>query len=291
MDRALDEIVAERQLTPRREALAVPVEDVAVFPETGAVNATTILVMAEWVHDKFETGSYQRSSRPDRRYSPEPVYDAFSSKLRVENLHYDLTEDDLDDLFNRIGPVVKLTLTYDRAGRSEGVAYVTYETASDAKAAIREFDGANAKGQPIRLIPVPSGPSSRRGAPPARSLFDRITIPKVRSRSDSPIRHSDVSGPPPSNVDRYVPGGTRSRSRSPYPRRRDGRRPGARRERGERVGNGRGGGERLAKDGRPRKTQEELDAEMEDYFGQKENGSAAPAAAAASAGDDIDMIE
>lgn len=125
-------------------------------------------------------------------------------------------------------------------------------------------------------------------------MFDRISAPKGRSRSDSPIRHSDVSGPPPRDVDRYVPGGTRSRSRSPRPRgRRDGRRPGARRERGDRTGGGRGGGERLAKDGRPKKTQEELDAEMEDYFGQKENGTAAqaPAAEAAPLGDDIDMIE
>jgi len=64
----------------------------------------------------------------------------------------------LDDLFNRIGPVLKLSLTYDRAGRSEGVAYVTYESAQDAKAAVREFDGANAKGQPIRHSDV-SGPA------------------------------------------------------------------------------------------------------------------------------------
>jgi THO complex subunit 4 len=42
---------------------------------------------------------------------------------------------------------LKLSLTYDRAGRSEGIAYVTYETAQDAKRAIREFDGANAKGR------------------------------------------------------------------------------------------------------------------------------------------------
>lgn len=39
-----------------------------------------------------------------------------------------------------------MSLTYDRAGRSEGIAYVTYESAHDAKEAIREFDGANAKG-------------------------------------------------------------------------------------------------------------------------------------------------
>ena len=55
----------------------------------------------------------------------------------------------LQDLFNRIGPVQKLSLTYDRAGRSEGIAYVTYESAQDAKKAIREFDGANAKGTAI----------------------------------------------------------------------------------------------------------------------------------------------
>lgn len=35
---------------------------------------------------------------------------------------------------------------YDRAGRSEGVAFVTYESHQDAKNAIREFDGANAAG-------------------------------------------------------------------------------------------------------------------------------------------------
>ncbi len=52
----------------------------------------------------------------------------------------------MQDLFNRIGPVLKLSLTYDRAGRSEGIAYVTYEFPEDAKRAIREFDGANAKG-------------------------------------------------------------------------------------------------------------------------------------------------
>ena len=123
-------------------------------------------------------------------------------------------------------------------------------------------------------------------------MADRITLPAGRSRSDSPIRHSDVSGPPPTNVDRYVPG-RGSRSRSPQRPRRDGRRPGARRERGERRG-GRGGGERTARDGRPKKTQEELDAEMEDYWGAKDNGADAATTAvptAAATHDDIDMIE
>ncbi|CZR51261.1 related to RNA and export factor binding protein [Phialocephala subalpina] len=263
--------------------------------ESNSIRDDSRNIDSEWVHDKFDDNTTRRPVRNDRRYSPE-TYEPTSAKLRVENLHYDLTEDDLDDLFNRIGPVLKLSLTYDRAGRSEGVAYVTYESAADAKQAIREFDGANAKGQPIRLTSVPAGPSGRRAPPPVSrgTLFDRIT---PRTRSESPIRHSDVSGPPPTNVDRYVPG-RGSRSRSPRPRggrgdsRRDGRRPGARRERGDRNGGGRGG-ERLARDGRPRKTQEELDAEMDDYFGGgKSNGDTNGASEVKeNKVDDVDMEE
>lgn len=119
------------------------------------------------------------------------------------------------------------------------------------------------------------GPRARRNpfdtVVSSRPLAERITM--RRATSESPIRHSDVSKPPPDGVDRYIPG---RGSRSPLPARRreggngggrrDGRRPGARRERGERNGNA-GKRENLARDGRPRKTQEELDAEMEDYFG------------------------
>ena len=49
-------------------------------------------------------------------------------------------------LFEKIGPVLELEIKYDRAGRSEGIAFVTYESHQDAKEAIREYDGANAAG-------------------------------------------------------------------------------------------------------------------------------------------------
>lgn len=41
---------------------------------------------------------------------------------------------------------MKLDLKYDRAGRSEGIAFVTMSTREDAQEAIKEFDGANANG-------------------------------------------------------------------------------------------------------------------------------------------------
>lgn len=201
----------------------------------------------------------------------------------MENLHYELTEDDIYELFERIGPVENARLMYDRHDRSEGVAYVTYRTLADARVACREYDGANAHGQPIRLSIVPPGPAPRRNPfdtaqRPSRSLFDRI---ESRDRSLSPERghRSDVTKPPPAGIDRYVPGESSGRRRSPPPpRRRGGGREMGRRP-GERRGGGRGGRPRGDDDGRPviqgrpRKTQDELDAEMEDYWGVGPDGA------------------
>jgi THO complex subunit 4 len=65
---------------------------------------------------------------------------------------YNLTQRHLQDLFAKIAPVVKFNLRYDRAGRSEGVAFVTYETREDAMKAIKEYDGANAYGNVETLV-------------------------------------------------------------------------------------------------------------------------------------------
>lgn len=196
-----------------------------------------------------------------------------------------------------------VSLRYDRSGRSDGTAFVVYDLIADARTAVREFDGANARGQPIRLTILPLGPKPRRDNPFDRaenpkSIFDRIETPAVRGRgrSESPIdddrydsrnssrraprggrpdRRSDTTRPAPESIDRYVPGEGR----------RGGRRPGEKRERPPREG-----GPRSA--ARPRKTAEELDAEMDDYFAgtKDQNGSAANNNGAVTNDDDIDMV-
>ena len=197
---------------------------------------------------------------------------------------------------------------------------MTYNRISDARSAISEFDGANAKGQPIRLTLISTGGGKRDRNPfdnverSKGSLFDRVERPRDRnarslspgSRSGSPdggarrcrgrrgggagFRRSDVSKPAPEHIDRYVPG-----HRSPTRRSANGRRQGENKGEGRRMVNG-----------RPRKTQEELDQEMDDYWGGAANAGAgaadkeavpeepqqiAPASAAAAGDDDIDMIE
>ncbi|GCB24227.1 alpha-actinin-like protein 1 [Aspergillus awamori] len=296
-----------------------------------------ISFMEKMIEHNNSNNNDSLNARPSRaprrprgdRYSPSPEQHSTASsgaKLRVENIHYDITETDLEDLFTRIGPISNVSLVYDRAGRSEGVAFVTYTHIGDARTAIREFDGANAKGQPIRLTLISTGAGRRDRNPfdnverSKGSLFDRVERPRDRdarslspgSRSGSPdggarrrrgrrggggggYRRSDVSKPAPEHIDRYIPG-----QRSPT------------RNRGATNGRRQGGGgenksdSRRMVNGRPRKTQEELDQEMDDYWGGSGNAGAgaadkevvpdepqqiAPASAAAAGDDDIDMIE
>ncbi|AEO66034.1 uncharacterized protein THITE_2113792 [Thermothielavioides terrestris NRRL 8126] len=281
LDRSLDEILAERKQN-NRSSRGGRRRDRSDYPRDGVRKPfrddAPRDLDSEWVHDKFE--DYGRRSAPRRRrHSPEPSSDSRGAKLRVDNIHYELTQEDLEGLFSRIGPLIKLEMKYDRAGRSEGTAFVTYESHRDAAEAIKEFDGANAAGQPIRLTLLPTGPRRNpfdTAVLPGRPLAERITLPADRARSLSPRRESDEEAAR-RGVDRYRPhdGGNGRRSRSPVAggggsRRRDGggRRPGARREGGGagRRGERGGAGEKVGRDGRPKKTQEELDAEMEDYF-------------------------
>ncbi|KAK0659338.1 THO complex subunit 4D [Lasiodiplodia hormozganensis] len=323
MDRALDDVISDRQRGGggTRGRRGRRTED---YPRDGVRKSSqrddSRNLDRDWVHDRYEDDDARRpsrnrgfrSERPSRR-SPEYEKEA-GYEIRVENLHYDLTEEDIRELFERIGPVKTAKLLFDRNDRSQGIARVIYHSLADARVACREFDGANAHGQPIRLTLLPPGPSRRNPFDsverPSRSLFDRIEGSRNRSLSPDRPRHSDVSKPAPAGIDRYVPGEDDGRRRSP-PRRRGGggreggRRPGERRQqqpRGGKKGDEQG---RQTAGGRPRKTVEELDAEMADYFGgggddqaaggQASNGASQAAAAPANPApvndDDIDMVE
>ncbi|KAF4338351.1 RNA and export factor binding [Fusarium beomiforme] len=313
MDRGLDEIIADTRANRSRNHRGQgrrrePRND---YPRDGvrkSVRDDSRNLDSEWVHDRFEENNNRRAPAPRRRRES-PDQECKGAKLRVENIHYDLTEEDLDELFRRIGPVVRLQLRYDRAGRSEGTAYVTYESRDDAQEAVKQFDGANANGQPIRLTLLPSRNPFDTAVMPGRPLAERISSPGGR-RSHSPHRRYDDDDAARRGIDRYVPG--QGPRHSPMPRQggrgrgQGGRRPGTRRDGrdGGRDGEGGRGGR-----GNPRtkKTQEELDAEMADYFGGGDNAQAvgptnqqdAPSAQAQgpaqiqaqAATDDIDMIE
>ncbi|KAI5305218.1 hypothetical protein KEM56_004977 [Ascosphaera pollenicola] len=299
MDRSLDEIIAEQprghggRRQPRGGRYNNNPRARDTVKKTPKVDEADL--DRDWVHDKFEDDRESHSFRRGGRSSDRRTHDreeTGGAKIRVDNLHYDLTKSDLEGLFNRMGPVTHLALRYDRAGRSDGVAYVTYKYLEDANAAIREFDGANAKGQPIRLTLMSSTRPGRLAdhhiEPPRRSLFERVERPRNRARHDRSLSPMDEDGDENAHdgrergagrrdrrgraskggaVDRYVPPGARDRDRSPPRQRRQQRRRGGaeRREGGRAAGSG----------ARPKKTQEELDQEMEDYWNTTSNDAVA----------------
>jgi RNA recognition motif-containing protein len=86
-------------------------------------------------------------------------------KLFVGNLAYAVTEDELRQLFERIGPCESVAVVTDReSGQSRGFAFVVMANAADADRAKRELDGTDLKGRRLRIEEA-QDQSGRGGAP------------------------------------------------------------------------------------------------------------------------------
>lgn len=72
--------------------------------------------------------------------------------LYVGNLPYQLSEDDLRDLFSQVGPVVEVRIVTDPVtGQARGFGFVDMATEEDAQAAIQRLNGAEVGGRAIRV--------------------------------------------------------------------------------------------------------------------------------------------
>jgi RNA recognition motif-containing protein len=75
-----------------------------------------------------------------------------NTKLYVGNLSYDLTENDLQDLFAKHGPVSEVNILQDRdTGRARGFGFVTMATEEGAKAAIQALNGTELQGRALTV--------------------------------------------------------------------------------------------------------------------------------------------
>ena len=73
-------------------------------------------------------------------------------KLYVGNLPFSATEEDLRELFENHGAIESVSVITDReTGRVRGFAFVEFEEASSADAAIQALDGRDMDGRSIRV--------------------------------------------------------------------------------------------------------------------------------------------
>jgi len=75
-----------------------------------------------------------------------------STKLFVGNLSYNVTENDLQDLFSQHGTVTEVNLMLDReSGRSRGFAFITMDSKEAAEAATQALNGKNWEGRNLSV--------------------------------------------------------------------------------------------------------------------------------------------
>lgn len=74
------------------------------------------------------------------------------SKLYVGNLSYNVTEDQLRELFSQAGQIKDVALITDRqTGRSKGFGFVEFATQEEAQKAIEMFNNHELDGRPLTV--------------------------------------------------------------------------------------------------------------------------------------------
>src|SRR4051812_37190645 len=75
-----------------------------------------------------------------------------STKLYVENLSFDTSAQDLEQIFGESGTVQSASIIEDReTGRSRGFAFVEMSSKEEAKAAISALDGKEVGGRNLKV--------------------------------------------------------------------------------------------------------------------------------------------
>lgn len=73
-----------------------------------------------------------------------------NKKLYVGNLLYEITDDELRDLFSQAGTVVSASvIRYQDTGKSKGFGFVEMDTEESAQKAIDMFNGQDNKGRKL----------------------------------------------------------------------------------------------------------------------------------------------
>ncbi|KAH9865476.1 hypothetical protein J1614_009060 [Plenodomus biglobosus] len=203
-------------------------------------------------------GGVAKNTRQNKQAKAAPTAPAASfggeTKIMVSNLPLDVEQGQLQDYFTGVGVgrPKKVLLQYGPNGRSLGSATIIFNKHEQAAKATAALDGVKIDGRLIRVEMLVSA-DKLPAATSKPSLADRVTQPKKDK-------------PKPATAAKAAPAATRGR--------------------GEARGRGKGRGGREA---RPKKkTVEELDAEMADYFPSGEantTAGSADVAPATTAGD------
>ncbi|KAJ3361592.1 hypothetical protein GGF32_007197 [Allomyces javanicus] len=118
---------------------------------------------------------------------------AASAKISVTNLDRGVTEDDLRELFKRIGRVKSVQLYYDKNGRSQGTAHIHYLAKADAAKAIAQYNNVTLDGIAVTRTVAAAAPA-RAATPSSSSAPKDSEGSRRRGRRGGRGRDSRASG-------------------------------------------------------------------------------------------------
>jgi THO complex subunit 4 len=177
---------------------------------------------------------HTKTAKPNKAIPTGPANASGDSKIIVSNLPADVDENQIKEYFSKtIGSIKKVMLTYGPNGQSRGICTIIFGRPNAAVEAAKQLDGIKIDNRPMKIEVILSAKDAPTVAGP-KSLADRMSLPK-----------KEKPQPKPATNTRNLRGANAGRGR------------------GAKRGGGRGGrvGARI-----PKKTVEELDAEMADYF-------------------------
>ncbi|GAB7346289.1 hypothetical protein MBLNU457_5012t2 [Dothideomycetes sp. NU457] len=251
LDKSLDEVIGANR-GPRRQRRGGPKPAVV-----GGVQKKTAQKPAKGP-----------KAAPQKATVAAPVPTKGDSKIIVSNLPDDVTEQQIKEYFQQsLGSVRRVMLTYNKTGRSTGVATIIFNQANLGAAAAKQFNGVKVDGKPMK-IEVVMGAEHVASAPAPKSLGERISyVTSLLYHWNSTLIKSST------------PKNAAAKAKGPKPAK-AGAAPAAQGTAAAAGTGGRARGRNGRKGGaRPKKTQEQLDADMADYFdgGANAGGAAAPA--------------
>ncbi|KAE8810158.1 THO complex subunit 4-A [Hordeum vulgare] len=118
------------------------------------------------------------------------------TKLYISNLDYNVSNEDIKELFAEVGDLKRYSINYDKSGRSKGTAEVIFSRKSDALAALKRYNNVQLDGKPMKIEVI----GTNIEAPPAPAIFTLNTptignfnIPSYRQQLPLAVK-VDVEG-------------------------------------------------------------------------------------------------
>ncbi|KIM91313.1 hypothetical protein PILCRDRAFT_94281 [Piloderma croceum F 1598] len=170
MDKSLDEIISSkprgiRRGSARRNARAQVLGSAGVSPVARARIAAA------------------NSANGPKVIATAPAVSQPTDKIIVSNLPTDVNETQIKELFHStVGPLRDVTLHYDSAGRSKGVAAVHFQKKGDGTKAFQQYnnrliDGKRPMKIEIVVAPAPQSLASRVAPPPSTTIAAEAPVP------------------------------------------------------------------------------------------------------------------